>query len=399
MSTLRVLLDAAPAAGVADAWALFDDAGRVVQSGRGVPDAWPAAQHREAVLAAACVRIVGLHLPPLTADRVSAAAAFALEDQLAGPASEQHIAVSSQHTDGTIEAVVANRSLIARLAGEFDRILAEPALAPLPPPRHWRWYASDAGGGFVRKADGSSFATGALDRVPPELALAIDHAARTSDGPAAIEMAFAPDATLSADLARHSGTSFVTTPSWRWEASGSAAFAAATDVRQGAFARAAPAATHNATRWFRWAATIGALAIGLHVTATIGEWISLRVDNWRVRSALGDVARDIGITDSDDPATAIARRYGEARHRVGMAAPTDALPLLSRAAPALAALPSGTLKSATYADGHWTFDFAKLDVGAADRLERQLAAAGLATLAATNSSGARMRVAPGPGAQ
>jgi hypothetical protein len=399
MSTLRVLLDAAPAAGRADAWTLFDDNERVVQSGRGVPDAWPSAQRREAVLAAACVRIVGLHLPPLTADRVSAAAAFALEDQLAGPADEQHIAVSSQRADGTVEAIVANRSLIARLAGAFDRILAEPALAPLPPPRHWRWYASDAGGGFVRKADGSSFATGAPDRVPAELALAIDHVARAGGGPAAIEMAFVPDATLSADLARHTGTSFVTTPPWRWEASGNAAFAAATDVRQGEFARAAPSTIRSSMRWFRWAAIVAALAIGLHVTATIGEWIALRVDTWRIRSALGDVARDMGISGSDDLAAAIARRNGDARHRVGLAAPADALPLLSRAAPALAALPTGTLKSATYADGHWTFDFARLDAGAADRLERQLAAAGLSTLAATHSSGARMRVAPGPGAQ
>jgi hypothetical protein len=399
MSTLRVLLDAAPTAGRADAWSLFDDTEAVVASGRGVPNAWPAALRREAVLAAACVRIVGLHLPPLTADRVPAAASFALEDQLAGPADEQHIAVSSQRADGTVEAIVANRGLIAQLADEFDRIFAEPALAPLPPPQHWRWYASEAGGGFVRKPDGSAFATGGLDRLPAELALALDHAARAGGGPAGVEMAFAPNATLRADFAQHAGTSFVTTPPWRWEAGGSAAFAAATDVRQGEFARAALSATRVSARWFRWAAILAALAIGLHVTATIGEWISLRVDTWRVRSALNDVARDAGITGGEDPAAAIARRYAEARHRGGLAAPADALPLLSRAAPALAALPTGTLKSATYTDGHWTFDLAKLDAGAAERLERQLAGAGLSTLAATNPSGARMRVAPGPGAQ
>jgi len=399
MSTLRVLLDAAPAAGRADAWTLFDDTERVVRSGRGVPDAWPAAQRREAVLAAACVRIVGLHLPPLTADRVSAAAAFALEDQLAGPADEQHIAVSSQHADGAVEAIVANRSLVARLAGEFDRILAEPALAPLPPTGHWRWYASEAGGGFVRKPDGSSFATGTLDGVPAELSLALDHAARTGSGPAGVEMAFTPDESLRAHLAGHAGTSFVTTPPWRWDASGNTAFAAATDVRQGEFARAAPATTRASTRWFRWAAIVAALAIGLHVTATIGEWISLRVDTWRVRSALGDVARDAGVAGNEDPAAAIGKRYADARHRAGLAAPADALPLLARAAPALTVLPTGTLKSATYTDGRWTFDLAKLDAGAAERLERQLAGAGLSTLAANNPSGTRMRVAPGPGTQ
>jgi hypothetical protein len=397
MSTLRVLLDAAPAAGHADAWTLFDDNERVVQSGRSVPDAWPAAQRREAVLAAACVRIVGLRLPPLTADRVSAAAGFALEDQLAGPADEQHIAVSSQRADGTIEAIVANRNLVAQLADEFDRILAEPALAPLPPPHHWRWYASGAGGGFVRKADGSSFATGPLDVVPAELALAIDHAARAGSGPAGVELAFAPDESLRAEVARHAGTAFKTTSPWRWDASGQAAFAAATDLRQGEFARTAPATTRGSLRRFRWAAIVTALAIGLHVAATFGEWISLHVDAWRVRSALGEVARSAGITDSEDPAAAIARRYADARHRAGLAAPADALPLLARAAPALAALPAGTLKSATYTDGHWTFDLAKVDTGAAERLERQLADAGLATLAATNASGARMRVAPAPG--
>ena len=106
MSTLRVLLKSAPESGRADAWALFDDNERILQSGRSERGAWPAAERKEAVLAAACVRIVGLALPPMPADRVAAAVAFALEDQLAGPANEQHIAVSTQLADGTVEAIV-----------------------------------------------------------------------------------------------------------------------------------------------------------------------------------------------------------------------------------------------------------------------------------------------------
>jgi hypothetical protein len=399
MSTLRVLLDAAPAAGRADAWALFDDSERVVQSGRDAPEAWPAAQRREAVLAAACVRIVGLHLPPLTPERVTAAAAFALEDQLAGPADEQHIAVSAQRADGTVEAIVANRRLVARLADDFDRIVAEPALAPPPPQQHWRWFASGAGGGFVRKPDGSAFATAAPNRVPDELVLALDHAARAGTRPAGVEMAFAPDATFCADIARHTGTAFLPTSPWRWDASGAAAFAAATDLRQGEFAHAAPSVMRGSTRWLRWAAVLAGTAIALHVTATVGEWVSLRVDAWRVRSALAEVAREAGAISGEDPATAVARRYADARHRAGLAAPADALPLLARAAPALAALPAGMLKSATYAEGHWTFDLDKLDVGAANRLERQLAGAGLSTLQAVNPSGARMRATIGAGGQ
>jgi len=64
------LLDAAPQAGRANPWALFDDNETVVQSGSSAPDAWPAAHRKEAVLAAARVRIVALQLPPLPPDRV-----------------------------------------------------------------------------------------------------------------------------------------------------------------------------------------------------------------------------------------------------------------------------------------------------------------------------------------
>ena len=125
----------------------------------------------------------------------------------------------------------------------------------------------------------------------------------------------------------------------------------------------------------------------------------MRFEDWRAKSALASLAREAGYVGSDDPATAIARRHSQARHLAGLSAPADALPLLARAAPALAALPAGMLKSATYADGHWTFDLAKLDVSATQHLEQQLASAGLATLQAANPLGARMRVALAPGVQ
>ena len=399
MSILRVLLDAAPAPGRANAWALFDERGRVVRSGRGAPDTWPAAERREAVLAAARVRIVALRLPPLSADRVAAAASFALEDQLAGPAAEQHIAVSLQRRDGTLEATVANRRLVAELADNFDRIVAEPALAPRPLPRHWCWYASGAGGGFVRRPDGSAFATSEQDGLPPELLLALEHASRGSSSPAEIETAFVPDASTRTAYARDVGTMFVPTAVWSWDAAGIAAFAAAPDLRQGEFAHAASNVARGSVRLFRWAAALAALALCVHVAASLGEWLSLRVEDWRAKSALASLARDAGYVGIEDPAMAISRGHAEARHRAGLAAPADALPLLARAAPALAGLPAGALKSATYAGGHWTFDLATADANATARLERQLASAGLTSLLAANATGARVRVSLGPGAQ
>ena len=176
-------------------------------------------------------------------------------------------------------------------------------------------------------------------------------------------------------------------------------FARATDLCQGEFSRTSPNVEGRASHIFRIAAALAALAIVLHIVASLGEWISVRVEDWRTTSALASLARDAGYSGSDDPATVIARRHSQARHLAGLAAPADALPLLARAAPALSTLPAGVLKSATYADGHWTFDLAKLDASATLHLERQLAGGGLATLQASNPQGARMRVALAPGAQ
>ena len=110
MATLRVLVPASPSPTQQVAWAVYDAQNRLVQSGTGVQASWPAAQSREAVLAAAAVRLARVALPPMPADRVAAAAAFALEDQLAGPAQAQHIVASAQRRDGSVEVAVASRT-------------------------------------------------------------------------------------------------------------------------------------------------------------------------------------------------------------------------------------------------------------------------------------------------
>ena len=302
--------------------------------------------------------------------------------------------MSPQHADGTVEAIIGSRALVASLGRKFDRVLAEPSLAPRPAQRHWRWYASGTRGGFVRRPDGSAFGTSEHDGVTAELSLALDHAARAGSGPVAVQMAFATDA-VSTGAA---GAAFVPTDVWRWQDAGGAAFASATDMRQGEFADTTPGVARSSVRLFRLAAVIAALAIVLHVVASVGEWLTLRVGEWRTRTALASLARDAGI-NGGDPATAIARRHAIARHGAGLNAPIDALPLLARAAPALAGLPAGTLRTATYADGHWTFDLARPDAGVATRVERQLADAGLTTLQATNAAGTRMRISLAAGAQ
>jgi hypothetical protein len=79
---------------------------------------------------------------------------------------------------------------------------------------------------------------------------------------------------------------------------------------------------------------------------------------------------------------AFSRRYAQIRHDHGLSAPEDALPLLARAAPALAALPPGTVKRASYADGHWTLDLALANPAAIGDLELRMRSAGVPALVA-----------------
>ncbi len=189
MTTLRVRLATAPVPDRADPWALYDAAGACVRRGADRPDAWPAADRVEVVLAASQLRIATITLPPIPPARVAGAAGFALEDQLAGPAAAHHLTVSAQAADGRVRIVVVARSLLAAIAAPrrgIARIIAEPELAA--PIAGWRWCVGDEGGGFVRCADGSAFPVDGLPgegALPAELALALSQSRRRWHCPAA----------------------------------------------------------------------------------------------------------------------------------------------------------------------------------------------------------------------
>ena len=92
----------------------------------------------------------------------------------------------------------------------------------------------------------------------------------------------------------------------------------------------------------------------------------------------------------------IARLHAEARHRSGRAAPADALPLFARAAPALAGLPPGTLRTASYAQGAWTLELAKVDDASLAALRDRAAAAGIGVVHAPTADGVRARIGAMP---
>jgi type II secretory pathway component PulL len=394
---LRVFLAAPASADRAEPWVRYGSDGRAVARGRDVPARWPSDASVEVVVAAAMTRVVALALPPMPRNRLPAAVRYALEDQMATSADDAAIAVMPVE-NGVIAAIArrqaidAIRASVARVA----RIVPESALAPRSD--GWTWCASAADGGFVRRADGSAFAVGGGEggALPPELDAALAAAARGDGAPAAVHVAFAANEQQLAHWSRDAGVKFVGTSAWRWDEAPAAAFAAAPDFLATDAPASAPAA--SAMRAFRPALFIATAALALLAAGLLVERAWLAVEQWQASRALMQEAASARLPTASTPAAAaaaIAQANAQARHRAGRAAPGDAVPLLARAAPVIATLPSGTLKSATYANDAWMLELASIDAQSVSRVARSLAHAGIDAVSAPTASGVRMRLALG----
>ncbi len=365
----------------------------------------------EVVVGATQVRLASVELPPLAPARVAAAVAYALEDKLAHGGDEAVLTASPQRPDGRVVVAIVARSVLASIRdnaaalggarGAIATAIAEPELASADP--GWCWCVPDSGDegdGFVRLADGSAFpvsarpADGAL---PPELALALAQAERTNTSPTQVRVDAAATDALLLRWTKEAGVPFVRGAPWQWHAAPAVAFAQANNLLRGEFAAAAPPRSGDRIRLFVPALWIAAAALVLHIGATFGEWAWWRVDTWRTGRALTALAVAAGVNPADATSpvsarAALTRIYAEQRHAHGMPAPGDALPLLARAAPALSGLPAGVLKSAVYADGHWTLDLQRVDAQAVRDLEVRLRQVGTPAVIATTAAGARLRL-------
>ncbi len=405
---LRVFLEGPDIAGGVHSWVRYADDGRALQRGRGTQASWPPAARIDAVLAAAAVRMVALRLPPMARSRLRSAAAYALEDQLATPIDESSVAAGPQDEDGRLLAAVASKAAVAAIAAatpHIVRLLPEPALAPIG--EGWTWCRSQAGGGFIRRGDGSTLAasdvpgSGAL---PAEISAALAQAQRGGQSPARVHVAFAQEAGSLALWSEASGVEFVAAPDWQWDHAKPEAFAQAPDLLAGE-AEANPLAAVAAgltLRKFRLPLLLVALALAVHIAALCAQWSWLSIERWRAARALIDLAMQAGLPPETDPlqaARALAGRHAELLHHAAKDAPGDALPLLARAAPPLALLPAGALKSAVYGGGAWTLEFSHADSAALAGVTRSLDRAGVDALVAPLATGARMRLVLDPAAR
>lgn len=402
MTTLRVYVDAPPDVGRDAEWALFDAAGQVVRTGKGRSSDWPVADAVDAIVAAAHGRLVTLTLPSLPVARAAAAARYALEDQLAGAAEDSHLASATQRADGTLRvAIVADAWMRAFMAASaksgvrWHRVMLESDLAQ-PPAGGWCWCAAAPDrAGFVRTGDGASIAVGAVraDAPPDELTLALGGSRAPRPRVVRVDIAGASLGLLS--RAREAtGVEFIAGTPWRWYAAPAAAYTTAIDLQAGAYGTAPVAPRLNAVRPFRPALLVVACALGIHVLSSVGQWLWLHWQSAETRRELAVLARSVAPDANPEmaPATAIARRDAALRHRAGLAATDDLLPLLSRAAPALSTLPAGAIRSFRYVDGHVVLDLQKLDASQPARVQAELLRLGVVAIAAPSATGVRLRV-------
>ena len=403
------LLPGAPDADRACAWALTTTAGALLRRGRDRPADWPDADRREAVLAASLARIAVVTLPPLPPARVAAAAAFALEDALAGAPGTQQLVAGRQGSDGRVPVTIVARAALAparrlRPAIRADRSpsrnsrlrrrrRAVSAAAPV-----WRW-CQGAGDGFVRTGDGGAFAVTALgaDRaLPPELAQAL--AAAVAQGAAPTVRAEVDGAAGStARWQQQTGATFTAAAPWQWDTVPAEHFAAARDLGEPhARASAPPIARRRGGCCVRprsWPPPRSRCTC----VATAGEWLAGTLRASRDRAAWVELARDAGRArrrrrDARCGAcgAGAAPRGGAARARTAGARRCGAAAGARGAGAGDAA--AGTLRRATYAGGAWTLELAPLDAAALGALDARLKAAGAPALAASSAAGVRLRI-------
>ena len=404
MTTLRVYLEFPPDPAREAEWALFDDANRLVRRGRAPIAGWASADNREAVIAAAHGRLATVKLPPLPPARTQSAASFALEEQLAGAPEDSHVAPGRQSADGSLRVAIVSTAWLRafqaaskRCAIRWQRVLLESDLAT-PPAGGWCWCAeSPERAGFVRTDGGSSISVGSSHAagLPEELALAL---AGSSRRPHLVRVDVAGvDQALLERARAQTCVEFTAGPPWHWSGAEAAAFDNAIDLQVGAFDTASTAPRMNVARLFRPALWIAGAALAIYVLAGAGEWLSLQ---WQLRAVEREMSALAQLAAGDSgspaagvaPASAIARRHGELRHRAGLAASNDLLPLLARAAPAMSAIPAGAIRSLHYADGHVVFELQKLDPAQTMRLQRELQRQGLVAIAVPAANGARLRI-------
>jgi hypothetical protein len=251
----------------------------------------------------------------------------------------------------------------------------------------------------VRTDKGATIGVGPArgEDVPVELALALSRDAATAPRTVRVDADGAAPSFLSRARTA-TGVEFTSGRPWRWADATPAAYAGAIDLLSGGYGRETATRSFRPGRILRPALWIAGIAIAFHLVATAGQWAWLR---WQAfsndreltalaRAAVPEFAQ--GRSQDASAVAALAHRERDLKHRAGLPARDDFVPLLGRASPVISGLPRGSIRSLSYADGHLLLDLTKLEANGATRVQNELKRLGLIAIVAPTQNGARLRI-------
>jgi len=351
-----------------------------------------------AIVPAARMRTLALALPPVSADKLSRVARFGLEEQLAGDVEAQHVVVAGMRSDKTVVHAIERAWLLeraARLSAQSAgarKIVAESDLVPPSEPGAMTWIWREDGG-FVIAPDGRvSILDRGDDALPAGLLLALRH-----EPPAQLVVRGPPALANEIDAwSGATGVPFALAPAWRWTDADGRTLDDAVDLATADLASPEPVAIPDrVARGWRRAAGWAIAALALHVGASAADWIalSMRTSGIERETRATIAAATPGGQNPQQADLADWRRaYAAARHRLGAAAPDDALPLLADTAVTLAELPPSAVRVIQYEAGQLTLDLEKTAAPALARAAGNWPARGLSVLQAELPGALRLRV-------
>ncbi len=343
-------------------WALCDETGAVLQSGNDPLSAMPKGKECIAIAAPDRVLSVGVRLPPGPRRRWQAALPFVAEEHTLPDPEDNHVVPSRALADGRTMLAIVDKPWLGRIVEAcrtanlpLRRMTPETFLLALAP-GVWTlvW---DGSSGFVRtgSANGMALDNGDMDTAPLVLRLSLNSAQAAL--PEKIEVRFpqhVPEARRILPQWNGLPSAISAGPAWDWRREPIPADAL--NLLWGDFAPRA-----RISEWWpklRPAALILLAALGVEAIGANIEWAMLAHEKKTLtqdmersfRTAFGEAGTLINAP------LQMQRNLAELRHRAGLPDDGDFLPLLDAAAPALAALPAGSVRGLHYESGRLDVD-------------------------------------------
>ena len=343
-------------------WALCDETGAVLQSGNDPVAALPKGHGCVAIIAPDRVLCVSARVPPGSRRRWLATLPFVAEEYTLSDPEENHVMPGPALADGRVMLNVVDKPWLRRVVEAcrtaslpLRRMVPEtflPALAPGTWSMVW-----DGSNGFVRTNAASGMALDNSDADTAPLTLRLLMNSTQASLPEKIEVRFpqhVPEAQRILPRWNSLPAALSAGPAWDWQRAPIPADAL--NLLWGDFAPRA-----RISEWWqklRPAALILLAVLGVEAIGANIEWAMLANEK---KSLMRDMERSFRTAFGETGTLVNAplqmqRNLAGLRHAAGVPDEGDFLPLLDAAAPALAALPAGSVRGLHYESGRLDAD-------------------------------------------